>query len=126
MTITPETVTPREDDPVTLQEACDIVFRGTIKVSTLRLEASRGNVDVFMVGRRQFTTLRSVRGMRDKCQGNRKARASISTATESNGLSETANISSALVTLSQTTRALKNNSRNTSLENTGLRRPRHR
>jgi hypothetical protein len=53
-----------DDDPVTLQEAVDIVYRGTIKVSTLRLEADRGNVEIFKVGRRQFTTLRSVREMK--------------------------------------------------------------
>ena len=111
-------MTPGEDDPVTLEEACEIVFRGAIKVSTLRLEATKGNVDIFKVGRRQFTTLRSVRGLSSKFRETRKARGSTLTETESNGLSETERVSSALVALSQTTRALKNSSRNISPENT--------
>ena len=102
-----------DDDPITLQEACDMVFRGTVKVCTLRIEAARGNVDIFKVGRRHFTTLRSVRGMMDKCREKRKARVSTSTASASNGLSETDQVSSALVALSQRTRALKRSSRNT-------------
>jgi gamma-glutamylcysteine synthetase len=102
-----------DDDPITLQEACEMVFRGTVKVSTLRIEADRGNVDIFKVGRRYFTTLRSVRGMMDKCREKRKARVSILTASASNGLSETDQVSSALVALSQTTRALKRSSRST-------------
>src|ERR1700759_4309264 len=107
-------MTPAEDDPITLQEACDIVFRGAIKVSTLRLEADRGNVEIFKVGRRQFTTLRSVREMREKCRANPKGRGSILIGTGSTGLSETERVSSALVALRQTTRALKSSSRNTS------------
>jgi hypothetical protein len=102
-----------EDDPITLQEACEMVFRGTVKVSTLRVEAERGNVEIFKVGRRHFTTLRSVRGMMDKCREKRKARGSISTASGNSGPSETDQVSSALVALSQTTRALKRNSRST-------------
>ena len=106
-------MSPAEDDPVTLQEACDIVFRGAVKVSTLRLEATRGHLEIFKVGRRQFTTLRSVRGMMDKCREKRKGRGSISTAGANNGLSETEQATSALVALSQTTRALKRSLRNT-------------
>lgn len=33
-------MSPADDDPVTLQEAVDIVYRGKIAVSTLRLEAA--------------------------------------------------------------------------------------
>lgn len=117
-------MTPSDDDPVTLQEACDIVYRGTIKVSTLRLMADRDQVQIFKVGRRWFTTLRSVREMKDRCPGNRKVPASISTVNASNGLSETDRATSALVALRQTTRALKRNSPNTSLPNTSLQRSR--
>jgi hypothetical protein len=106
-------VTPSEDDPVTLQEAVDIVYRGKIKVSTLRLMADRDQVHIFKVGRRWFTTLRSVREMKDRCPGNRKVPAYGSTRNEANGLSEMDRASSALVALSQTTRALKRSSRNT-------------
>lgn len=106
-------VTIGEDDPITLQEAVEMVFRGTVKVATLRVEAQRGNVEIFKVGRRHFTTLRSVRGMMDKCREKRKARGSISTASANNGLSETEQATTALVALNQTLRGLKGNSRNT-------------
>jgi hypothetical protein len=102
-----------DDDPVTLQEAVDLVYRGTIKVSTLLIEADRGNVDIFKVGRRWFTTLRSVREMKERCRGKRKAPGSTLTGSASNGLSEMDRVSSALVALNQTTRALKRSSRNT-------------
>jgi hypothetical protein len=98
----------------TLKEAVDIVYRGKIAVSTLRLLADRGNVQIFKVGRRWFTTLRSVREMKDRCPGNQKALASISTESAANGLSEMDRVSSALVALSQTTRALKRPSNSTS------------
>lgn len=113
---------PGDDDPVTLQEACDLVYRGAIKVSTLKLEAGRGNVDIFRVGRRWFTTLRSVREMRDRCQGKRRAPGFTSIESAGSGLSEMDRVSSALVALSQTTRELKSGSRNTSPANTGRRR----
>ena len=98
-------MTPAEDDPVTLQEAVDIVYRGKIAVSTLRLEADRKNVHIFKVGRRWFTTLRSVREMKDRCPGNQKALASTSIENAVSGLSEMDRVSSALAALSQTTLA---------------------
>lgn len=52
-----------EDDPITLQEACDLVFRGAITPWSLRAEAGRGNLKLIKVGRRQFTTLADVRRM---------------------------------------------------------------
>src|SRR5882757_7606567 len=92
-----------DDDPITLQEACDMVYRGKIRVSTLLAERDKGNLDIFKVGRRWFTTLRNVREMKERCQGKRKAPGSISTESASNGLSEMDRVSSALVALSQTT-----------------------
>lgn len=117
---------PAPDDPITLQEACDLAFRGNITVSSLRVEARRGNLEVFRVGRRDFTTLNAIREMRKKCQGARKAPASTLTPVEVNGLSETDRVSFALDALNQTTKALKSDSGNISLANTGQRRARHR
>lgn len=79
-TIAPETA----DDPITLQEACDIVFRGKITPWTLRSEAERGKINIFKIGKKQFTTLREARAL---CE--RKARDSISMRPERAGLSET-------------------------------------
>lgn len=106
-------VTIGEDDPITLQEAVDMVFRGTVKVSTLRVEALRGNVEIFKVGRRHFTTLRSVRGMMDKCREKRKARGSILTASANNGPSEMEQATTARVALNQTLQGLRRSLRNT-------------
>ena len=126
MTRTPARVTqadiarlPEPDDPITLQEACELAFRGNITIASLRVEARRGNLEVFRVGRRDFTTLNAIREMRRKCLGARKDRASISTRRENNGLSETEQVSCALDALSQTTKALKSSSRNTSPASTG-------
>jgi integrase len=62
------TAPPADDDPITLAEACEIVFRNRIKVSTLRRETRRGNLVTIRVGRRDFTTLRDVREMIQRCR----------------------------------------------------------
>ena len=41
---------------LTLQDVCDTIFGGRIKVATLRAEIERGNLTVFRVGRCHFTT----------------------------------------------------------------------
>jgi len=114
------------DDLMTLQEACNRVFDGAFKVSTLRAEHQRGRLTIYKIGRRHFTTLRDLQEMKKKCLVAQKERASISTRNASNGLSETERLSSALVALTQTTEALKSNSLNISPASTGPRRARHR
>lgn len=115
-----------EDDPVTLQEACELVFRGTISVASLRAEAGRGNLDIMRIGRRDFTTIRAVREMQAKCLAGRKGRTFISTQRESSGLSEMDHVSSALAALSQSTNALRNSSQSTSAKSTGRRQAQRR
>ena len=117
---------PAPDDLLTLKDACELVFDGAFKISTLRAEHQRGRLTIYKIGRRHFTTLRDIQEMKKKCLVARKERVSISTRTGSSGLSETERLSSALVALSQTTEALKNNSPNISPANTGQRRARHR
>jgi hypothetical protein len=118
--------TPGDDDPVTLQEACEIVFRGTISVASLRAEAGRGNLDIFRVGRRDFTTIRAVREMQAKCLAGRKGRTFISTPQGNSGLSEMDHVSSALAALSQSTKALRNPSQSTSAGSTNRRQAQRR
>jgi len=60
--------TYQEDDPITLQQACDIVFKGSITPWSLKAEAGRGKLTIFKVGRRHFTTIRAVREMCQKKQ----------------------------------------------------------
>ena len=93
-----------DDDPITLAEACDLVFRGTITEASLRAEERRGTLDTFKIGRRTFTTINDLREMQRKCRVTRKAPASISTGDANNGSLETELPSPALVALNQTCR----------------------
>jgi hypothetical protein len=115
-----------DDDPITLAEACDIVFRGVITEASLRAEERRGNLETFKIGRAIFTTRRDIREMEKKCRVKRKGLDSTSTRAVNNGSSETENPSAALDALNQTVKALKGGSPNTSEQNTGPRRIRHR
>ena len=90
--------------PITLAEAAQL-YRLTI--STLRAEASRGRLDIFRLGRRDYTTIQAMQDMVRKCQDAARLRASTSIQDASNGSSETARISSARAALNQSVRALK-------------------
>ena len=93
-----------DERPLTLKEASDL-YR--LKISTLRAEAARGRLDIFRLGKRDYTTLESLRNMVRKCQDAARPRASTSTANENNGLSATERASSAQAALKQTVTALK-------------------
>ena len=107
-----------DERPLTLREAADL-YR--LKISTLRAEAARGRLDIFRLGRRDYTTLESLRKMVRLCQESARHRASTSTADASNGLSETERASSARAALNQTVVALKGGLPNISGRNTGRR-----
>lgn len=57
-----------EDEPLTLKEACQLVFRNAISPATLRAEAERGRLVIERIGRRDFVTRRAIREMRKKCE----------------------------------------------------------
>ena len=103
-----------QDTPITLKEACAIHYRDRVKVSSLRAEAARGRLDIFRIGRTDFTTLKLIREMERRCRDADPRRASISTLNGANGQSETERLSSARAALSQTVSLLKGNSPNTS------------
>jgi hypothetical protein len=111
-----------DDDPITLNEACDIIFGGTITEASLRAEERRGNLDTFKIGRTIFTTRRDIKEMEKKCRVARKGRVSTSTRDANNGSFETESPSGALAALNQTVQALKRGLPNTSERNTGQRR----
>ena len=81
-----------DDRPLTLREAAEL-YR--VKVSTLRAEAARGRLDIFRLGKRDYTTLDSLKVMVRKCHDEDPRRAFTSTQNESNGLSETERLKSA-------------------------------
>lgn len=103
----PETL---EREPITLAEACELYPRSKFKVSTLRAEAGRGRLDIFRIGKRDYTTPAAMREMIRKCQDAARHRASTSTQDGNSGLSETDRASSARAALSQTVEALKSGS----------------
>ena len=97
-------MTDLDERPLTLKEAGDL-YR--LKVSTLRAEAARGRLDIFRLGKRDYTTLESLRSMVRKCQEEGRRRASTSTQGGDSGLSATEQASSAQAALKQTVTALK-------------------
>jgi hypothetical protein len=93
-----------DDRPLTLQEAAEL-YR--LKISTLRAESARGRLDVFRIGRRDYTTLESLKSMVRKCQEDARRRASTSTQDASNGSSATEQASSARAALNTSVTALR-------------------
>lgn len=57
-----------DDEPLTLAEACKVIFRNTISPATLRAEAERGRLVIERIGRRDFVTRSAIREMRKKCE----------------------------------------------------------
>lgn len=57
-----------DDDLVTLSEACDLFFGGRLTKSSLRLEASRGNLEIIRIANKDFVTRNGVRQMIDRCR----------------------------------------------------------
>jgi hypothetical protein len=53
----------RADDPITLAEACKLFPRASLTVSTLRAEADRRRLNIFRLGRRDYTTEADMRAM---------------------------------------------------------------
>jgi hypothetical protein len=107
-----------DDDLITLADACERVFGGKIKVATLRAEIGRGNLTVFRVGRRHFTTARHLREMVAKCRVAGLPQGYTSIASVEHGQSETERISSARAALSLTLKELKGRSGSTLVPST--------
>jgi hypothetical protein len=87
-----------EDDPITLAVACKLFPHAKFTVSALRAEADRNRLDIFRLGRRDYTTLRSMREMVQKAPRRKSARKNEPPATQS---------ASALAAANQTVRMLK-------------------
>ena len=113
-----------EDDPITLAEACER-YGNRFTVSTLRAEAARGRLDIFRIGRRDYTTLTAMRDMVRKCQDAARLRASTSTRDEDSGSSATELALSARAALNQTVTALKQGLPNISDKSTRRAAARH-
>lgn len=115
-----------DTDPITLAEACETIFRGSMTVATLRAEAARGKLAIFKIGRRIYTTQASVREMIALCRVAPKDRGCISIAKETNTSSETVRLSCVQAALDTKLRELKSSLPNISSRNTDRRPARHR
>src|SRR5262249_52329726 len=109
-----------DERPITLQEACAL-YRDTFTPSTLRAEAGRGGLNIFRLGRRDYTTLADLREMVRKCQDDARRRACTSIRDAVTGLSETARASSERAALNQTAIMLKGALPSTSARSTNPR-----
>ena len=96
-----------DDEPITLAEACKLFPHAKLTLSTLRAENERGNLDIFRLGKRDYTTPGSMREMVRLCREEDRRRGSISLKTGNNGLSEMERASSALAAARETLRKLK-------------------
>lgn len=112
-----------DDVPITLAEACTVVFRGKITPATLRAEACRGNLVIERIGRRDFVTLRGIREMREKCRVEQRGHTSGTTTSLGSGMSETDRSNAALAAVAMNVRRLKKPSVNTSAKNIHRLRP---
>jgi hypothetical protein len=98
----------RDDEPISLADACKLFPRARLTVSTLRAEADRGRLEIFRLGKRDYTTPRAMKEMVRLCQEGDPRRGSTSTRRGNNGPSETARCSSALAAARMTVEAEKN------------------
>jgi hypothetical protein len=108
-----------DNDAITLKDAAK---HFGFTVSTLRTEAKRGRLEIYMIGKRYYTTPADIREMIHQCRVVQKAPASISIRDEINGSSETDRASSALAAAQETVLRLRSSSRNTSDSSTSLNR----
>lgn len=104
-----------DDDPITLKDAAEL-YRLT--VSTLRAEAGRGRLEIFRLGKRDYTTILSMREMIEKCRVAARHRASTWTKPVAPGSSATERALSAQGALRRTLQTLQSNLKATSNRNT--------
>ncbi len=57
-----------DDEPLTLEEACKVIFKSAISPASLRAEARRGRLVIERIGRTDFVTRAAVREMRNQCR----------------------------------------------------------
>ena len=100
-------MTDDDNQPIPLTEAPALFPQARLTVSTLRAEAGRGRLEVFRLGRRDYTTAAAMERMLQRCREDDPRRASTSTRPEDNGSSETGRALSAQAALSTTVIALK-------------------
>lgn len=108
-----------DNDAITLKDAAQ---HFGFTVSTLRAEAKRGRLEIYMIGKRHYTTPANVREMVQQCRVAPKAQDFTLTRRAASGQSETDRASSALAAANETVLRLRNSSQNISDRSTSLNR----
>jgi hypothetical protein len=85
----------RADDPITLAEACKLFPKARLTPSTLRAERNRGRLNIFPLGRRDYTTEADMRAWVKSSRDKNRHRVSNSMNAENSDVAKTA----ALITL---------------------------
>lgn len=122
MAISRENVEP--DTPLTLESAATIAFPdGSVSGRTLAYYGRKGELKVWKIGRRSFTTLRSIEELNERCRERNSRPASCSAtvmAGNHGGSSKMEQPNAALVAAKATLQQLKKSSQPTSSKNTDL------
>ncbi|MCA1401935.1 hypothetical protein ACVSQB_17360 [Bradyrhizobium elkanii] len=99
------------DRPISLKQACEEVFANAISVATLKAEHRRGNLVVFKLGRKHFTTRRDIAAMKEKCRLPIRQQAAKPDTRAGNNLTEEARHRASLAALRLTVETLKSAAR---------------
>src|SRR5687767_5508403 len=111
------------DEPIPLKEACER-YLPSATPATLRAQDRRGRLEIFPLGKRLYSTRRSMEEMFVKCREERRDRVSTSIRTARIGLSETEKLSSVQAATQEMLKRLKGRSNPTSAESTSQNPPR--
>ena len=106
-----------EDAPLSLQEACEVYFRGAISPASLRAEARRGHLVIMRIGRRDFVTLSAIREMMQRCRVGQRGPGSGTIPSSVSGIYETERRSAARVAALKSAEEQKERFRRTSRKN---------
>jgi hypothetical protein len=100
-------------DMITLEDACKHFLGGKVTVATLRAMHKADKLDIYRIGRRDFTTISDLKAMQQKCRVEAPARNSGSTRRATDGRSAMEKASAA-----QTAVAMRLEQRKRSLKST--------
>lgn len=100
-------------DLITLEDACKFFLHGKVTVATLRALHKDERLEIYRIGRRDFTTLSDLKDMQQKCRVPAPALNSGSTKPVRDGRSAMARASAAQAAVAMRLERPKKNSRST-------------
>lgn len=100
-------------DLITLEDACKFFLHGKVTVATLRAEHKAERLEIYRIGRRDFTTVSDLKDMQKKCRVEAPAQSSGSTRRATAGRSATERASAAQAAVAMRLERPKKNSKST-------------